>query len=91
MLALVITVNLELPEPPATEVGSRPQVMLAGQLKERSTVLLKPFNDVTVIVALPVSPGLSVRDDGLAEIAKSAVAGAPQPLNVNDPTRVYQP
>ncbi len=94
VLAAVATVNVELVEPPeggVTEAGLNVQVAFVGQpVTERPTELLKPFSEVTVTVELPDWPGVSVSDVGLAEIEKSGVAG-PQPLNLNDPIRVYQP
>ncbi len=94
MLAVVATVNVELAEPPeggVTEARSKVQLAFAGQpVTDSATELLKPFSDVTVTVEVPVWPAVSVRDVGLVEIEKSGVAG-PQPLNLNDPMRVYQP
>jgi hypothetical protein len=97
----VVTVNVELTEPPdagVTDWGEREQVVFAGQpVTESATLSVKPFSEVTVTVELPVtvglllSPRLSVKDVGLAEMLKSAVAGPPQPLNLNEAIRVYQP
>jgi len=91
MLVVVATLNVEVPDPPRDD-GLRVQVAVAGQPPtESATVSLKPFSAVTATVDVPVSPGLTVSDVGLADMAKSAVAGAPQPLNLKDPMRVYQP
>ena len=75
-----------------TDVGLKVQAVFAGQpVTENATGLVKPLIGVTEIVVLPTSVGLSVNEVGLADIEKSAVAGAPQPLNLKDPMRVYQP
>ena len=54
MSAVVTTLNVELPEPPVTDVGLTVQVAFPGQpVIDSATESAKPFNDVTVTVELP--------------------------------------
>jgi len=89
----VVMVKADVAEPfdaGVMDVGFSAQVVDAGQPPTvRSTALLNPFMDVTVIVEPPELPWVIVSDEGFAESEKSG-AGPPQLLNLNDPTRVLQ-
>ena len=58
--AVVLTVSVEAPEPPGTELGLKehvgPRVTAGAMLQVRFTALLKPFNGEIVIVEVAVVP-----------------------------------
>jgi hypothetical protein len=67
----VVTVNVEVPEPPVTEVGLRlalPPVGAPDAL--RLTVPLNPFCGLTVIVLVPLFPCVTVALVGDADRVK---------------------
>ena len=74
----MVIVSVELPEPPATEVGLRlavaPDGAPDGRLK--LTVPVKPFCGVTVMVLVPLFPCVTVTLVGDADRLKFGVAAA---------------
>ena len=88
-----VIVRVEVVEPFAdgvTDVGFSTHVVDDGQpLTVRSTALLNPFREVTVMVELAAFPRAIVSVEGMGESEKSGT-GDPQLLDLNDPTRVLQ-
>jgi hypothetical protein len=78
--AVVLTVSVEVPEPPATELGLNEHVgggVTTGVmlLHDRFTLLLNPFRGAIVIVEVADAPGRIVAGDAVdAAIVKSAAA-----------------
>ena len=74
----MVIVSVELPEPPATEVGLRlavaPDGAPDGGLKV--TVAVKPFCGVTVMVLVPLFPCVTVTLVDDADRLKFGVAAA---------------
>lgn len=70
MLPLARTVSLTCPEP-VTLVAFRNGVNPDGADPEKATVPLKPFNAPIVMVDVRLVPTTIVKDDGLADRAKS--------------------
>ena len=54
MLAVVTTLNIELPDPPVTDEGLNMQVAFPGHpVMDSATESAKPFSGVIVTVVLP--------------------------------------
>jgi hypothetical protein len=88
--APTFTVIVEL-APELTEVGLKVTVVPAGCPEAPSdTVWAEPLVTVVEIVEVPLPPGARLRAAGLAAIEKSEAAVVPQPLSLNDPSRVCQ-
>jgi hypothetical protein len=74
VLLLVLTVNVDVPEP-LTELGEKPLLVREGSpLTLNVTVELKPPEAVTFTVYLTDDPRCTVWDVGVTEIEKSPVA-----------------
>lgn len=75
--AVVLTVRVELPEPPATDAGAKLALAPAGSpLALRLTVPVKPPLGVIVVVYVVALPACTVCDAGVAPMAKSPTTGA---------------
>jgi hypothetical protein len=65
-------VSVEVPEPPLIELGLKLAIAPMGKpLAERFTVLLKPFDGLTVTVVLVLLPAVTVAEAGESETLKS--------------------
>jgi hypothetical protein len=90
VLAVVETVRVEFAGG-VTEAWLNEQLAPVGQPETvRLTALLNPFWEVTVTVEVPCWPCGNVSDAGLAEIEKFGAGGAPQLMNLKEPTKVAQ-
>jgi len=66
-----LTVSVDVPVPPAMDVGLRVAVSPADGLAVRATVPVNPLTGATVIVDVADAPALTVRLVGLAVMVKS--------------------
>lgn len=86
---LVAMVKVDMAEPfvgGVTEAGLSVHFVFAGHpLTVRSTALLNPLTEVTVMVDGTELPCVTVTDDGFAESEKSGAGALPQPVNLKDP------
>jgi hypothetical protein len=87
--AVVLTVRVEVPVPPATELGLNehvgPRVAAGATLHVRLTALLKPFSGEIVIVEVAEAPAAAVA--GASGDAVSEKSG-PVPAVTVRPTEV---
>jgi hypothetical protein len=74
-LAVARHESVELPLPPAIDVGAKLQVnpVLGATVSLRLTVAAKPLSGVIVIVELSVTPMFPLRLDGVAMSVKSSI------------------
>ena len=92
----MFTVRVEVPEPPATEVGFNEQIgarlPLGVTLQDKFTTLLKPFNGEIVIVDLAdPPPETEVGDKPKAVIMKSGGGGAGVTVSPTETSRLMDP
>jgi hypothetical protein len=81
VVAVVLMVNVEVPEPPVTEVGTSVQVgaglTTGAMLHVRFTVSVKPLNGAIVIVEVADPPAVTAAgESAVAVMAKSADGAA---------------
>jgi len=78
VVALVVTVSVDDPEP-FTEAGANAPPAPAGSpVRLNDTVPVKPPEGVTVAVYVVLAPCATVREEGVAANPKSGVGGALQ-------------
>ena len=74
VLLLVLTVNVDVPEPPLTELGEKLLLVREGRpLTLNVTVELNPPEAVTLTVYFTEDPRCTVCEVGVTEIEKSPV------------------
>jgi hypothetical protein len=74
--AAVLTVSVELPDPPAMEAGEKESESPDGKpLAVKLTFPLKLFNAETVTLYVVLLPALTVREAGVAAMVKSGFGG----------------